>query len=137
MFYLLSINLLGLKDKTSPPLLGREDHTPEMCMLRCTHASIQLIWTLMSEVAIRYWLQRLRCCNIMMIIVNFVTASLLVLLELIAKNGFTPRTGGPSDCNGFLGPRRRQSNNEDTRPEEKPSDNSKPYTADQLDAVRR
>lgn len=73
----------------------------------------------------------------MTILVNSVIVSLLVLLDLIEKNGFTPRKGGPSDFNGFLGPRRRQTNNEDTRPEEKPSDNSKPYTADQLDAVRR
>lgn len=63
--------------------------------------------------------------------------SLLVLLELIAKNGFTPRQGGQSDFRGVSGPRQRQTNNEDNRPEEKPSEASKSYTADQLDAVRR
>ena len=63
-----------------------------------------------------------------------VLESLLVLLEMIAKNGFTPR-GGHSDFNGQSGPRQRQPNNDDTRPEAKPSEKS--YTADQLDSVRR
>lgn len=66
-----------------------------------------------------------------------VIVSLLVLLELIAKNGFASRQGGHSDFSGVSGPRQRQTNSEDTRPEEKPSDTSKSYTADQLDAVRR
>lgn len=61
----------------------------------------------------------------------------LALLELIAKNGFIPRQEGPSDFSGAQGPRQRKSNNDGTGPEEKPSDNSKPYTADQLEAVRR
>lgn len=68
---------------------------------------------------------------------NTVIVSLLVLLELIAKNGFTPRQGGHSDFGGVSGPRQRQTNSEDTRPNEKPPDTSKPYTADQLDAVKR
>lgn len=72
-----------------------------------------------------------------MLLHNTVVVSLLVLLELIAKNGFTPRQRGPSDFSGVSGPRQRQTNSEDTRPAEKPLDNSKPYTADQLDAVRR
>ncbi|XP_075941787.1 dnaJ homolog subfamily B member 12b isoform X2 [Anarhichas minor] len=67
----------------------------------------------------------------------FPTEKAKVLLELIAKNGFTPRQGGHSDFSGASGPRQRQSNSEDTRPEEKSSDTSKSYSADQLDAVRR
>lgn len=66
-----------------------------------------------------------------------VIVSFLVLLELIAKNGFIPRHDGHSDFSGVSGPRQRQTKSEDTRPEEKPSDASKSYTADQLDAVRR
>uniref|UniRef100_A0A3Q3WZQ4 J domain-containing protein n=1 Tax=Mola mola TaxID=94237 RepID=A0A3Q3WZQ4_MOLML len=66
----------------------------------------------------------------------FPTEKARVLLELMAKTGFTARHGGPSDS--VSGPRQQQSSSEeDTRPEEKPSDASKPYTADQLDAVRR
>lgn len=72
-----------------------------------------------------------------MLLYNTIFASLLVLLELIAKNGFTPRQGDPSDLSGVSGPRQRQTNSEDTRTEEKPSGTSKPYRADQLDAVRR
>ncbi|XP_068593072.1 dnaJ homolog subfamily B member 12b [Cebidichthys violaceus] len=67
----------------------------------------------------------------------FPTEKAKALLELIAKNGFTPRQGGPSDFSGASGPRRRQSNGEDARPEDKSSDASKSYTAEQLDAVRR
>ncbi|XP_078135870.1 dnaJ homolog subfamily B member 12b isoform X1 [Sander vitreus] len=67
----------------------------------------------------------------------FPTEKAKVLLELIAKNGFASRQGGHSDFSGVSGPRQRQTNSEDTRPEEKPSDTSKSYTADQLDAVRR
>ncbi|XP_054455203.1 dnaJ homolog subfamily B member 12b [Anoplopoma fimbria] len=67
----------------------------------------------------------------------FPTEKAKVLLELIEKNGFTPRQGGHSDSSGGSGPRQRQSNSEDTRPEEKSSDTSKSYTPDQLDAVRR
>ena len=67
---------------------------------------------------------------------NIVPVSILVLLELMAKTGFAGRHGGPSDS--MSGPRQQQSSSEeDTRPEEKLSDASKPYTADQLDAVRR
>ncbi|XP_022046672.1 dnaJ homolog subfamily B member 12b [Acanthochromis polyacanthus] len=67
----------------------------------------------------------------------FPTEKAKVLLDLIAKNGFTPRQGGDSDFSGVSGPRQRQNTSEDTTPEEKPSDTSKSYTADQLDAVRR
>ena len=62
---------------------------------------------------------------------------LLALLDLIAKNGFTPRQGGHSDFSGVSGPRQRQSTGEDIKREEKPSDTSKSYMADQLEAVRR
>ncbi|XP_074477118.1 dnaJ homolog subfamily B member 12b [Sebastes fasciatus] len=58
----------------------------------------------------------------------FPTEKARVLLELIAKNGFNPRQGGP---------RQRQTNSGDTRPEDKPSDTPKSYSADQLEAVRR
>ncbi|XP_047465078.1 dnaJ homolog subfamily B member 12b [Mugil cephalus] len=67
----------------------------------------------------------------------FPTEKAKVLLDLIAKNGFTPRRGGRSDFGGESGPRHRQSTGGDTRPEEKPSDAPKSYTADQLEAVRR
>uniref|UniRef100_UPI0037E6FB87 dnaJ homolog subfamily B member 12b isoform X2 n=1 Tax=Semicossyphus pulcher TaxID=241346 RepID=UPI0037E6FB87 len=67
----------------------------------------------------------------------FPTEKAKALLELIAKNGFTPRQGGHSDFNGVPGPRQRQTTSENTRPEEKPSETSKPYTVDQLEAVRR
>nr|XP_019938503.1 PREDICTED: dnaJ homolog subfamily B member 12 [Paralichthys olivaceus] len=67
----------------------------------------------------------------------FPTEKARVLLDLIAKNGFTPRAGSHSEFSGSSGPRHRQNTSEDTRPQEKPSDASKPYTADQLDAVRR
>ncbi|XP_034426523.1 dnaJ homolog subfamily B member 12b [Hippoglossus hippoglossus] len=67
----------------------------------------------------------------------FPTEKARVLLDLIAKNGFTPRAGSHSDFGGRSGPRQRQTTGEDTRPEQKPSDASKPYTADQLEAVRR
>ncbi|XP_041829505.1 dnaJ homolog subfamily B member 12b [Melanotaenia boesemani] len=58
------------------------------------------------------------------------------LLDLIAKNGFTPRQGAHSDFSGVSGPRQRESTGEDARPDEKPSDTSKPFTSEQLDAVR-
>lgn len=61
----------------------------------------------------------------------------LALLELIARNGFTPQQEGPPDFSGDQGPRQRQTNSNDPRPEAKPSDSSKAYTADQLEAVRR
>ncbi|TNN83779.1 DnaJ subfamily B member 12 [Liparis tanakae] len=63
----------------------------------------------------------------------FPTEKAKVLLELIAKNGFTPR----HDFSGGSGSRQRQSNSEYARPEEKSSDTSKSYTADQLEAVRK
>ncbi|XP_034564280.1 dnaJ homolog subfamily B member 12b [Notolabrus celidotus] len=68
----------------------------------------------------------------------FPTEKAKALLELIAKNGFTPRQGGHSDFNGVPRPRmQHQPTSNNTRPEEKASETSKPYTADQLDAVRR
>ncbi|KAM9336012.1 dnaJ homolog subfamily B member 12b [Symphorus nematophorus] len=68
----------------------------------------------------------------------FPTEKAKVLLELIARNGFTPRHGGhSSDFGGVSGPRQRRTNSEENRPEEKPAETSKPYTADQLEAVRR
>ncbi|XP_028286944.1 dnaJ homolog subfamily B member 12b [Parambassis ranga] len=67
----------------------------------------------------------------------FPTEKAKVLLDLIAKNGFSPGQGGQSNFGGVPGPQQWQSTSEDTRPEEKPSDTSKSYTADQLDAVRR
>ncbi|KAI3365180.1 hypothetical protein L3Q82_010279 [Scortum barcoo] len=67
----------------------------------------------------------------------FPTEKAKVLLELIAKNGFTPTQGGHSDPGGVSVPRQRQTNGGDTRPEEKPTDIPKSYTADQLEAVRR
>ncbi|KAK2884675.1 dnaJ homolog subfamily B member 12b [Channa argus] len=67
----------------------------------------------------------------------FPTEKAKVLLDLIAKNGFTHRQGGHSDFSGTTGPCQWQTTTEDTRPEEKPSETSKPYTAEQLDGVRR
>ncbi|KAL6094892.1 dnajb12 [Pungitius sinensis] len=67
----------------------------------------------------------------------FPTEKAKVLLELIAKNGFTPRQGSHSDFSGASGSRHRQGNSEDATPDEKSPDTSKSYTADQLDAVRR
>ncbi|KAM3843109.1 dnaJ homolog subfamily B member 12-like [Diretmus argenteus] len=66
----------------------------------------------------------------------FPTDTAKALLELIAKNGFTPRQGS-SEFRGDTGTRQRQAPREDTRPEEKPSDTAKPYTSDQLGAVKR
>lgn len=57
------------------------------------------------------------------------------LLELIAQYGFTPKEEGPSDFDSSHGQQR--ASGEDGGPEEKPSDTSKPYMADQQDAVRR
>nr|XP_061822545.1 dnaJ homolog subfamily B member 12-like [Nerophis lumbriciformis] len=66
----------------------------------------------------------------------FPTEKARVLLELISKNGFTPRQD--AHLNGDSGPRQRTTQSQDTtRPEEKTSDTSKCYTADQVDAVRR
>uniref|UniRef100_UPI003AAED20A dnaJ homolog subfamily B member 12b n=1 Tax=Centroberyx gerrardi TaxID=166262 RepID=UPI003AAED20A len=67
----------------------------------------------------------------------FPTDKAKALLELIAKNGFTPRQGNHSEFSGDSGPRQRQTPSEDMRPEEKPSDTAKSYTADQSDAVKR
>ncbi|XP_067432600.1 dnaJ homolog subfamily B member 12b [Thunnus thynnus] len=67
----------------------------------------------------------------------FPTEKAKALLDLIAKNGFTSRQGAHSDFSGVSGPRQRQTTSENTRPEEKPAETSKSYSADQLDAVRR
>ncbi|XP_026171798.1 dnaJ homolog subfamily B member 12b [Mastacembelus armatus] len=67
----------------------------------------------------------------------FPTEKAKVLLDLIAKNGFTPRQGGQSEFSGSSGPQQQQTTNEDIRSEEKPKETSKPYTSDQLDAVKR
>lgn len=67
----------------------------------------------------------------------FVTVWLSALLDLIAKNGFTPRNGGHSDFSNVSGPRHRQTPCEDTKPAENLPDTSRLYTAEQLDAVRR
>uniref|UniRef100_A0A672IB99 J domain-containing protein n=1 Tax=Salarias fasciatus TaxID=181472 RepID=A0A672IB99_SALFA len=67
----------------------------------------------------------------------FPTEKARVLLDFIAKNGFTPGQNDQSDFSGVSGPRQRQSTTEDTQPEEKPSDINKAYTADQLEAVKR
>ncbi|XP_068610841.1 dnaJ homolog subfamily B member 12b isoform X1 [Brachionichthys hirsutus] len=67
----------------------------------------------------------------------FPTQKATVLLELIAKNGFTPGGGGLSDVNGVPRSRWQNSKSEEAKPEEKPPDTPKPYTGDQLEAVRR
>lgn len=79
------------------------------------------------------------CMNKSIKIVMLIKNNLLylALLELIARNGFTPQQEGPPDFSGDQGPRQRQTNSNGPRPEAKPSDSSKPYTADQMEAVRR
>ncbi|XP_061563884.1 dnaJ homolog subfamily B member 12b [Cololabis saira] len=67
----------------------------------------------------------------------FPTEKAKSLLDLIAKNGFSPRQGVHSEFPEASGPRQRQSAGKDTRPEEKPSEASKSYITDQLEAVRR
>lgn len=69
------------------------------------------------------------------VLFHIVVCFLLALLELIAQYGFTPKGEGPSDFDSGDG--RQQTGGEDGRPEEKPSDSSKPYAADQQEAVRR
>ncbi|XP_077482768.1 dnaJ homolog subfamily B member 12b [Stigmatopora argus] len=59
----------------------------------------------------------------------FPTEKARVLLELMSKNGFTPRKNPRTDNNGDSGPPRYR------RPEEKPVDKS--YTAEQVESVRR
>ncbi|XP_038128533.1 dnaJ homolog subfamily B member 12b [Cyprinodon tularosa] len=59
------------------------------------------------------------------------------LLDLIAKNGFTPRNGGHSNFNGTPGPRQWHTPCNDTKAEEQPTETSKSYTSEQLEAVRR
>ncbi|XP_043958727.1 dnaJ homolog subfamily B member 12b [Gambusia affinis] len=66
----------------------------------------------------------------------FPTEKAQALLDLIARNGFTPRHGGHSDFRDDSGPRHRQAPHEDTKPEEKPSDHLRSYTAEQQEAVR-
>ncbi|TNN03466.1 hypothetical protein fugu_000495 [Takifugu bimaculatus] len=65
----------------------------------------------------------------------FPTAKAKALLELIAQYGFTPKEEMPSDFDSPNG--QQQTSGEDSRPEEKPSETSKPYVADHQDAVRR
>uniref|UniRef100_A0A3P9HCI9 DnaJ heat shock protein family (Hsp40) member B12b n=1 Tax=Oryzias latipes TaxID=8090 RepID=A0A3P9HCI9_ORYLA len=67
----------------------------------------------------------------------FPTKTAKTLLDLIAKNGFSPRQANHSDLREDSDPRRRRSSAEDARPEEKPAGASQAYTEDQLDAVRR
>ncbi|KAM8889479.1 dnaJ homolog subfamily B member 12b isoform 1-T2 [Synchiropus picturatus] len=67
----------------------------------------------------------------------FPTEKAGALLDLIAKNGFTPRQDGTPDTNGVSGPRQRQTSSSSARADDKPSDTPKPYTAEQLDAVKR
>ncbi|XP_051925697.1 dnaJ homolog subfamily B member 12b [Hippocampus zosterae] len=67
----------------------------------------------------------------------FPTEKARVLLELISKNGFTPRQGAHMDWNGNSGPRLRQNQSDHNRPQETSSDTSKSYTAEQVAAVRR
>ncbi|XP_006791156.1 dnaJ homolog subfamily B member 12b [Neolamprologus brichardi] len=67
----------------------------------------------------------------------FPTEKAKVLLDVIAKNGFTPRQDIHSDFSGVSEPRQRQNIKENARPEEKPAESSKSYMADQLEAVRR
>lgn len=64
-----------------------------------------------------------------------IVISFLALLELTAQYGFAPKEEGPSDIGSGNG--QQQTSGKDRRPEEKPSDTSKPYMADQQDAVRR
>uniref|UniRef100_A0A8C8DTN0 DnaJ heat shock protein family (Hsp40) member B12 n=1 Tax=Oryzias sinensis TaxID=183150 RepID=A0A8C8DTN0_9TELE len=67
----------------------------------------------------------------------FPTKTAKTLLDLIAKNGFSPRQANHSDLREDSDPRCRRSSAEDARPEEKPAGASQAYTEDQLDAVRR
>ncbi|XP_077594519.1 dnaJ homolog subfamily B member 12b [Stigmatopora nigra] len=64
----------------------------------------------------------------------FPTEKARVLLELMSKNGFTPRKNPRTDNSGDSGPPRNRSG-DPRRPEEKPVDKS--YTAEQVEAVRR
>lgn len=70
-------------------------------------------------------------------LIEYLWTYLLVLLDVIAKNGFTPRQDIHSDFSGVSEPRQRQNIKENARPEEKPAESSKSYMADQLEAVRR
>uniref|UniRef100_A0A1A8BY85 DnaJ (Hsp40) homolog, subfamily B, member 12 n=1 Tax=Nothobranchius kadleci TaxID=1051664 RepID=A0A1A8BY85_NOTKA len=67
----------------------------------------------------------------------FPTEKARALLDLLAKNGANPRQGAPSDFSGVSRPQQRWNTSDDPKPEGKPPDYSKPYTADQLEAVRR
>lgn len=61
----------------------------------------------------------------------------LVLLDLIEKNGFTPSQGNHSAFNGSAGLRQRQPVSEEAKPEEKPTEAAKSYSSEQVEAVRR
>ncbi|KAM6897365.1 dnaJ homolog subfamily B member 12b [Xenentodon cancila] len=67
----------------------------------------------------------------------FPTEKAKSLLDLIAKNGFSPRQSVHPEFPEASGPRQRQSASKDTRPEEKPSEAPKSYATEQLEAVRR
>uniref|UniRef100_A0A8C6LZ30 DnaJ heat shock protein family (Hsp40) member B12b n=1 Tax=Nothobranchius furzeri TaxID=105023 RepID=A0A8C6LZ30_NOTFU len=67
----------------------------------------------------------------------FPTEKARALLDLLAKNGANPRQGAPADFSGASRPQQRWNTSDDPKPEGKPPDYSKPYTADQLEAVRR
>ncbi|XP_020778933.1 dnaJ homolog subfamily B member 12b [Boleophthalmus pectinirostris] len=68
----------------------------------------------------------------------FPTEKARVLQDLISKNGFRPRNNNHTHFNSTSEPRQRyQSPREDPKPEEKPSENQKSYTTEQVEAVRR
>ncbi|KAJ8013560.1 hypothetical protein DPEC_G00031030 [Dallia pectoralis] len=66
----------------------------------------------------------------------FPTEKARALLDLIAKNGFNPGNGNQSGGTGDdTGPRQRRPGEED--PGEKGPETAKPFTSDQLDAVKK
>ncbi|KAF7658694.1 hypothetical protein LDENG_00008900 [Lucifuga dentata] len=67
----------------------------------------------------------------------FPTEKAQALLQLIAKNGFTPRQGSHAEFSRASGNRQQQSSSEEARPAGKPSDTSRCYSAEQLEAVKR
>ncbi|KAM4624431.1 dnaJ homolog subfamily B member 12b [Polymixia lowei] len=66
----------------------------------------------------------------------FPTHKAKALLELIAKNGFTPRQGSYSEFNGDTENQHQQGPSMGTSREEKTSETAKSYTSDQLDSVK-
>ncbi|XP_052358758.1 dnaJ homolog subfamily B member 14-like [Oncorhynchus keta] len=65
----------------------------------------------------------------------FPTDKARALLDLIAKNGFTPGHDNQSGTSDGTGPRQRRPGEEDQG--EKASQTAKSYTSDQLDAVKK